>query len=625
MRSDELIATVRMDTTDEDAHPDYTDARIIIELNDSFTTKFQRSIVDSRGQFWQQATLITPLANQTRIRLPARAIKLAKVEIGTGSGSATQYNDLLEITEDHASYYEAPAVTTGKPQWYVSRGDQLELVPVPDVGTYTIRLKYYIRPNRLVTSQSSTLGGAAADRGRITAINTGARTLTVNALPFDYSLGTPAAIASASQTIDVVHPDGWHELALVGASQTIAGLVITVGGTDPLDRVAIGDYVRVAGQTDWPPIPDDFHRCLADITAAKILIQEANPDKAAGIVSDVNADFERFSALLTPRNASMTRRTDELIATVRLNCGLDDDDENYPDYRIQIELNAAFQAKFPPVVRDAKANYWLQTQITTPASGTQRVRIPPRAIAIAQVSIGIGSGSATAWYDMPEVNEWRANLYEWPVSILGRPNYYVVRGDQLEFTNVTDGNYQLRVRYYIRPSKVVTSQYNLLLGAGADRGRVTSVNAATRVVGVNALPFDYSQRNPAAITTANQLIDIVHPNGWHELALVGATQTISGLNITVGGTDDLTEVAVGDYVRVAEQTDWYPVSDEWLRTIADAASIGICIQKGDNARGAALAASVTGDMQRFAMQIGKRVDYTPRTIRADLPSLRRRW
>lgn len=638
MRSDELIATVRMDTGDEDTHPDYTDARILIELNDSLTTKFQRSVVDSRGQYWQQAVVITigNGASQARLRLPGRAIKIAKVEISTVGGGSAQYVDLLEVTEDHASYLEHPANNTGIPVFYVDRGDQLEFIPVSDAGTYSLRLKYYIRPSRLVTSQSSTQGGAAVDRGRVTAVSVGARTITVNALPFDYSLAVPAVLTSAQQLIDVVHPDGWHELALVSATQTISSLTFTVGASgisgtnsDPIDRVQIGDYVRVAGQTDWPPVDDSYHRCLADITASKILIQEANPEKAAGLVSDVNADFERFSSQLSPRSNTQNRRRDELIATVRLNCGIADDDPNYPDARIQNELNASFLAKFPAVIRDAKANYWLQTYYTTLAVGQIRVRIPPRAIGIALVAIGVGSGTSTQWYDMDEVNEWRANLYEWPVNILGRPNFWTARGDQLEFTNAADGSaYQLRIRYYVRPSKVVTSQYNLLLGSGADRGRVTAVNTSTRVVTVNALPFDYSLTNPVAITTANQLVDVVHPNGWHELSLVGVSQSISGLNITMGGTDDMTEILVGDYVRVAEQTDWYPVPDEWLRTVADCASIGICMQKGtreDIARATGFAASVSGDMARLSAMIGKRADYTPRTIRADLPSLRRRW
>lgn len=634
MRSDELIATVRLNATIEDAHPDYPDSRVLLELNDSFTTKFNRAVADSGGQYWQQRTVITPAANQTRVRMPTRALELSKVEIGTGSGTATEWEDLFEITEDASSYYEHPLNQSGKPMWYVSRGDQIELVPPPDVGTYSLRIKYVISPSRLVTSQSSTQGGAAVDRGRITAVNVGARTVTVNALPFDYSLSAPATITSALQSVDIVHPDGWHELGLVGATQTISGLVLTLGGTDDLDRIAIGDYVRVAQQTDWPPIRDDFQRILADITSAKLLVQQSNPEKAGGIVSDVNADFERFTAAIMPRSSTLNRRKDELIATVRMNCGLGDDDANYPDDRIQIELNDSFLAKFPRAVLDAKANYWLQNSISTLSSGQMRVRLPARAIGVSKVSIGIGAGLSTQWYDLTEVDEWRAEIYEQPVSQQGRPGWYVVRGDQIELTPTADNSsYQLRIRYYIRPSRVYTSQYSALVGSGVDRGRIIGVNTVTRAITVNALPFDYSLQTPAAITTAVQRVDIVHPDGWHELALVGANQTISGgVNMTIGGTDDMAEIQVGDYVRVAEQTDWYAVPDEFRRCVADSASVGICIQRAalagepkSLAMANTLAMSVAGDMQRFDAVIRKRVECSPRTIRAEVPSLRRRW
>lgn len=619
-----------MNCTLEDTHPDYTDARILTELNDSFTTKFSRVVVDAGGEYWQQRVIVTPAIGQARFRLPPRAIKLAKVEIGTGSGTATEYEDLYEITEDASSYYERPQSQTGKPQWYVMRGDQVELVPPPDVATYSIRLKYYIRPSRLVTSQCSTLGGSGVDRGRITAINLGTRLITCNVAPFDYALAVPAQVTNQSPGLDIVHPDGWHELAMANQLSFTFNTpgppaTFTIHGTDDMSAIQIGDYVRVAQQTDWPPIPDDYHRCVADVCSAKLLIQQMNPEKAGGIVSDVNADFERFSSIIVQRSVSANRRRDELVATVRMNCGLADNDTAYPDERIQIELNDSFLAKFPRYVLDAKAAYWLHTSISTLTQGQYRVRLPPRAIGISKVSIGIGSGTATQWYDLTEVDEWRAEIYERPVSQLGRPSWYILRGDQLELSQAADNSaYQIRIRYYVRPSRVVTSQHNLLLGAGADRGRVTAVNTSTRVITVNALPFDMSLQTPAAITTANQLIDVVHPNGWHELSLVGASQTISGLNITVGGTDDMGEIAVGDYVRVAEQTDWYPVPDEFRRCVADTCSIGVMMQRGD-ARVTLFAASVAGDMQRFAAVIGKRVENTPRTIRAELPSLRRRW
>jgi hypothetical protein len=307
MRSDELDATVRLNVTLEDTSVDYPKARVLIEMNDALTTKFQRSVLDAKANYWIQPYVTTTVSGQAKIRIPPRAIGLSKIEIGTGS--PPDYQRLHEVSEGHADDFEKPSNQLGTPSAWVARGDQVQLLPVADSTLYSIRIWYYIRPSKLVTSQSSTLVGAgdAVDRGRITAVNTVARTVTVNALPFDQLLGTPAAITSAVQKIDIVHPDGWHELALVGATQTISGLVFTIGGTDDLDEVLVGDYVRVAEQTDWPALPDDFHRCLADVTSVKILMQQSNAQKAAGFATDVSADLQRFSELIGKRTLEEPR------------------------------------------------------------------------------------------------------------------------------------------------------------------------------------------------------------------------------------------------------------------------------------------------------------------------------
>jgi hypothetical protein len=68
-----------------------------------------------------------------------------------------------------------------------------------------------------------------------------------------------------------------------------------------MSSIQVGDYVRAADQSEWAPIPDDFHRCLADITSIKILIQRDFQQKAMGYAQDVNSDLSRFSSLINDR------------------------------------------------------------------------------------------------------------------------------------------------------------------------------------------------------------------------------------------------------------------------------------------------------------------------------------
>lgn len=305
MRSDELAARVRLNCTLEDGAPDYPDAIVLNELNDSLKSTFSRMIVAARAGYWAQQYDVTVVTPQPKYRIPQRAVGGSLEKVMLGVGSPPVFNRLQEVSEAHAAQFEQVASVLGQPVAYVVRGDQVVLLPNPDATAYTLRMHYYVRPSRLVTQQSVAVTGFT-ERGRVTAVNVAARTITVNVVPFDMeaiNLGvvTPTAITSANQLIDVVHPNGWYELALVGAAQTLAGSVFTVGGTDDMNEIAVGDYVRAAEQTDWPCLPEDFHRALADTASVKILAERDFPDKAGSFAQAVTADIGRMQDLLLPR------------------------------------------------------------------------------------------------------------------------------------------------------------------------------------------------------------------------------------------------------------------------------------------------------------------------------------
>ena len=178
-------------------------------------------------------------------------------------------------------------------------------VRAPQSGV-TIRLRYYLRPSLLVTSQSSTSSNSGSDgviRGRIDGINNTTRTITVNALPFDQSLAVPAAITSGYR-VDSVRPSGWHMPTVVDYIPSITGLDLAFGSmsADEFGRsFRFGDFIRAADQTDWPALPADFHRMLADATAANVLREMDLTDKADVISTAASADFARFAKSIAPR------------------------------------------------------------------------------------------------------------------------------------------------------------------------------------------------------------------------------------------------------------------------------------------------------------------------------------
>lgn len=300
MRSDELESAARLSAFigSATAFTEYTALVMMRELNDKLQSVFEDIVVKARAGYWVHETIFPTIANRGRYRLPPRAVVGGLEKLELAQTTAGPYVKLDEVPLAIAQRYES--FSGGTPCVFTIQGDQVELLPAP-TSVWSMRMTYYIRPSRLAISQSSTQGGDGADRGRITAVNTVARTLVVNAIPFDQSLTVPAALTSGLQTIDVVHPDGWHELSLVGAPQTLATLTFTVGGTDDMGDIQVGDYVRVADQTDWPCLPDDFHRTLADATAIKILLEMNIVEKATSLAANNGADLQRFRALLLPR------------------------------------------------------------------------------------------------------------------------------------------------------------------------------------------------------------------------------------------------------------------------------------------------------------------------------------
>lgn len=287
-------------------YQDYTQARMLRELTDKLRTTFEDPVTKSRSGYWLHEKTFTATIGKNRYRIPARAVVggLESIAI-TATTSGGVFYEIDQIPVNDMQVYEGQTGRQGQPIVYAVIGDQIELIPTPSTAI-SIKFTYYIRPSQLVPQQSSTIGGTV--RGQVTLVNTTTRAVTVNALPFDQNLAVPAAITSAVQQIDIVHPDGWHELSLVGATQTIAGLIFTVGGTDDMTDIEVGDFVRVADQTDWPCLPDDFHRSLCDVAAVKILLELHLSEKAASIAESVGNDIARFKSLLYPRVKSAPKQ-----------------------------------------------------------------------------------------------------------------------------------------------------------------------------------------------------------------------------------------------------------------------------------------------------------------------------
>ena len=314
MRSDELEALVReaADVGSVAAWPDLTSARINRYMTQRHRTLMGDASVRARAGYGVQSKTLTCTIGEQLYPVPDRALGGAIEKLEIQLPGQTKWTPLDRVEVSGSEEYDLGAAATGLPTRFCVRDGFVELYQSPNAA-YPLRFTYYIRPSQIVTSQSSTLGGDGVDRGRITAKSSSAPwTVTVNVVPFDQLLAVPAAISNGVQQIDIVRPNATFALATYSQPQTLAGSVFTLTAATAKDmsRVQIGDYVRVADQTDWPMgLTEEAHPLVATRAAMELARDIGMEEKSLMLGQVTQADLERWKTMATPQVKSQTPRT----------------------------------------------------------------------------------------------------------------------------------------------------------------------------------------------------------------------------------------------------------------------------------------------------------------------------
>lgn len=278
----------------EDTAADYTDAVLLRELTDALTTKFERSVLDAKANYWIHPYDVALTSGQESYRLPPRAIGISKIEIAQPNPNTSGWVRLPQTSENNIDRFQTPKSAIDTPQRWVLRGDEVILYPTPDNGGYTLRIWYYVRPSRLVPVQTTA--------GFVIAINQTAPSLFVFSAPFGFNSDGTQIVLTAANPVDVIAPGAWHELKLVSQLPlSVVGQTWTFPAGTDLSDVKLGDVLRYEDNTDWPQIPEDYHRTLVDIASVKVLIQRDFQQKAVGYAQDANADMQRFLLMIAQR------------------------------------------------------------------------------------------------------------------------------------------------------------------------------------------------------------------------------------------------------------------------------------------------------------------------------------
>ena len=310
MNVTQLIKRVRRSAFVEDTAVDWTDANIVEEMNDTLTQLYSRAVVNGDQGHWQMTEYTPLVGGQRSYRMPARSVMGTVIRSQMSYANDVSWWHVEEMTEADAMRYEYDGAVGGigddMQQRKIIRGENIYLLPpVPASNTYVMRTHYAIRPSRLCLPQASPTAGI------ITAINPTTRVVTVNIAIGSIGEDGSISVFTGAQQVDIIRVGGWHKVQWTGAA-TISGTSITLAvnasglaEANDLSGIAVGDVVRAADQTDWPAIPADYHRSLADATAVKMLTARGMYEASSALAqAHVSPDLQRFGDLVRLRDES---------------------------------------------------------------------------------------------------------------------------------------------------------------------------------------------------------------------------------------------------------------------------------------------------------------------------------
>lgn len=284
----EMITWTRKEATLSRLSTEYTDTVIMGLMNKTMDEVLTPLVAAARSGYWCHTFTRTLGTNNPSVRLPPRACPaIEQVDI---SADGVCWKPLDEALEAEAQDWLRDYGREPYPAAYVVRSSYLYLLPAATVEGVQIRVKTVLRPNTLVAAQSA---------GLITAIDTGTNILTLSSMP----TSMPGAVAlSGSPLFDVIEPRGNFELALCDAIGTILDPThVQIGSQYSLARVEVGDYLRCAGQSEWPQLPKEFHSVVGSITALPILRQRDLYERADKLAEASSNALQRLREHISPR------------------------------------------------------------------------------------------------------------------------------------------------------------------------------------------------------------------------------------------------------------------------------------------------------------------------------------
>lgn len=287
-----------------------SDAEILRLADQELRTTIAELLVEARSEHWVTYSDQTIVSGTAHYRIPDRAMANGLRDVVIRDSSGNEWSAPPASATDRYLYSSGARLNPGSPFAFAVENGRVVLLPTPAQSGYTLRLRFMARPGALVApSACAVLASVTAS----SVVMTGS---------------VPSTISGLANLVDIVRGDGMHEAWAQGLHPTAwnGSTTLTISGVTPVPTsdydapllaAAKVDYVCVAGQTPYPPIPEALWPAL--VQATKVACLEAAGDRSGmgAALSTLARRAESSKSQIAPRVTGKTERVKPRYSALR--------------------------------------------------------------------------------------------------------------------------------------------------------------------------------------------------------------------------------------------------------------------------------------------------------------------
>ena len=203
-------------------------------------------------------------ADQLQLTLPDRCIggRIRMLQLIDQNGIVQ--SDIPKLNPETANQW-----LSGQFFGYVFQGNKLIIPASIQTQLGKIRLYYFRRPNDIVPIERA---------GKVTAVNTGTGSLTLDNVPANFALNSKVDIISGLEPFDSIS-DSTPLLAVGGSTVQVS--------LETAAKISVGDYVCYEYETVIPQLPVELHPILIQYALSRILKSLGDTQGAANVIAEL--------------------------------------------------------------------------------------------------------------------------------------------------------------------------------------------------------------------------------------------------------------------------------------------------------------------------------------------------